>query len=256
MKSKQPIQISIPSPCHENWEAMTAAEHGRFCGACQNVVTDFTQMEDEEIIRHIQEGKNLCGRFNNDQLNRPLQVPVEQPRYFISNFYKKIAAGLLFFSAFSSTTFAQRMKAKTIQHEKKGNTPALNKFIWLKGRLLTNNSDSVVENITVTLTVDSFKFITQTDTLGQFFFKIERKYENKTAKVSAEKNRAASEFVVLNKDSIEISLRYANGLKIGGAREEGIVGLWSSGHPSENLTAPPSKPSFWYRITHLFKRNK
>lgn len=254
--NKQTIQITIPEPCHENWEAMTAVERGRFCGSCQKVVTDFTQMEDAEIIQFLKEGQGDCGRFSTAQLDRPLIPALEQPRYFIVPLYKKIAAGLLFFSAFSSTTFAQQMKAKTTQNEKKVNKPGQTKFIWLKGRLLNNNSDSVVENITVTLTVDSLKMITQTDTSGRFFFKIESKHKNKTAKVSTEKFHSVSEVVVLNKDNNEILLRCAPVLKISGAREDATIGLWISGHPDENLAPPKSKQSFWYRLTHPFKRSK
>jgi len=43
------IQLSIPKPCHENWDAMSPVEKGRFCGSCQKQVVDFSNMNDWQI---------------------------------------------------------------------------------------------------------------------------------------------------------------------------------------------------------------
>jgi hypothetical protein len=70
------MKITIPNPCSEDWQTMTATEKGRFCAVCQKCVVDFTTMTDAEIIRYLdgQKGKT-CGRFTKEQLNRPLTPP-------------------------------------------------------------------------------------------------------------------------------------------------------------------------------------
>ena len=70
------MKITIPNPCSEDWQTMTATEKGRFCAVCQKCVVDFTTMTDAEIIHHLnnQKGKT-CGRFTKEQLNRPLTPP-------------------------------------------------------------------------------------------------------------------------------------------------------------------------------------
>jgi len=68
------FKISIPEPCHENWNKMTPTEKGKFCSVCQKNVYDFRKSTDLEIIRTFNENENLCGRFKNSQLNRNLLI--------------------------------------------------------------------------------------------------------------------------------------------------------------------------------------
>ncbi|MCU0436998.1 MAG: energy transducer TonB [Raineya sp.] len=67
----QNFKISIPKPCHEDWQKMTPQDKGRFCGACSKVVVDFTQMTEEEIIRFFQNNQNekICGNVRKIQLD-------------------------------------------------------------------------------------------------------------------------------------------------------------------------------------------
>jgi len=70
------MKLSIPKPCHENWNEMTPTEKGRFCGSCQKEVTDFTNMTKIEIKEFFMNkaSESACGRFENRQIeafNRP-----------------------------------------------------------------------------------------------------------------------------------------------------------------------------------------
>lgn len=73
------MHISIPTPCHEDWNAMTPNQQGRHCNACAKTVVDFTGMSDEEVqyfFINKKKEENVCGRFKNDQLRR---IKVELP---------------------------------------------------------------------------------------------------------------------------------------------------------------------------------
>src|SRR5437868_3738744 len=76
----KPIQLHIPTPCHENWANMSPSEKGRHCSACQKTVIDFTVMSDTEVLRYMTKaGPRVCGRLAPDQLNRPL-IPLTPPQ--------------------------------------------------------------------------------------------------------------------------------------------------------------------------------
>lgn len=64
-------RISIPKPCHEDWEKMTPRDQGRHCDACAKTVVDFTNMSDDEVQNFfLNNNGKVCGRVNNSQLAR------------------------------------------------------------------------------------------------------------------------------------------------------------------------------------------
>ncbi len=84
--------LSIADPCHEDWSNMTPVEQGRFCSSCQKKVVDFTMQTDEEIISFFANyNGSTCGRFTDEQLDRPIQHIELKP----ASSFLKYAAGLL-----------------------------------------------------------------------------------------------------------------------------------------------------------------
>lgn len=50
-------------------------DNKRHCASCEKVITDFTQMSDEQLIAHFKNNASSCGMFAPHQLNRQLQAP-------------------------------------------------------------------------------------------------------------------------------------------------------------------------------------
>ena len=73
---KQTLHLTIPTPCHERWDSMTATDHGVYCHSCTKEVIDFTTMTDSEVIRWLKKHNTGCGRFRKDQLDRDMVLPV------------------------------------------------------------------------------------------------------------------------------------------------------------------------------------
>lgn len=98
------IQLSIPTPCHEDWNKMTEAEKGRFCGSCQKVVVDFSRMSDADIVAYFKKPKDsVCGRFYTDQLDREIIMPPKRIPWLKYFFQIAIPAFLMSFKASSQT---------------------------------------------------------------------------------------------------------------------------------------------------------
>lgn len=103
---KEQLCLSIPEPCHEDWNKMTPVEQGRHCAVCQKNVVDFTNEADEAIVDFFNNyNGSACGRFTDEQLNRPLSKIELKPA---SNFLKYAAGLLLPFTFFTSKLHAQK----------------------------------------------------------------------------------------------------------------------------------------------------
>ena len=76
----QPLNyiISIPEPCHKDWNSMTPDANGKFCNSCSKSVIDFTNKTDTEIHTMMMDRKDekVCGHFNKTQVNRPLLLTI------------------------------------------------------------------------------------------------------------------------------------------------------------------------------------
>ncbi|MBX2895074.1 MAG: carboxypeptidase-like regulatory domain-containing protein [Cyclobacteriaceae bacterium] len=66
---KKQFALTVPSPCHEDWNNFTPTQKGKFCGACQKEVIDFTAWTDDEIKQFFKRSSySTCGRFKQQQL--------------------------------------------------------------------------------------------------------------------------------------------------------------------------------------------
>lgn len=112
---KQKLNISIPEPCHEDWNNMTSTQKGRFCEVCTKEVVDYTSFSDEQLIKYLNREQHLCGRFNKQQLNRDLVLDRKKR----NNFSSYITASLFSIFLFNSNVTKAQEKPKTEQTDKK-----------------------------------------------------------------------------------------------------------------------------------------
>ena len=104
------LQLTIPEPCHEDWNKMTPVQKGRFCSSCEKNVFDFTRSTDLQIIETYNKNNSICGRFLPTQLERELFYPKKK---------KSIWLATVFFGmiTFWNTKMSAQEKPKTEQIE-------------------------------------------------------------------------------------------------------------------------------------------
>lgn len=160
---RKPIQISIPKPCHENWEEMTSLYKGRFCAACQKQVFDFTQSTDIDIAAALKSDKNVCGRFNPNQLKRNLTVPKKKKSMWMAVSFTALL-GL------TTTAASAQEPAKTEQHEKIDYPPVSGSQIIVKPKNIISGivRDSIGPLPGASVIIYSKQRFAQTDENGKF----------------------------------------------------------------------------------------
>ena len=132
------VLLSIPEPCHEDWQNMTPTDQGRFCNSCAKQVVDFSMMSDQEVLHYFSgiKNENVCGRALPAQLNRTIMMRKE-PRKRLFWYWNYIVMFFMFFSK-SNNTKAQGGISVVTQCEAKIKTP-------LKGRVgETRNGEHMI----------------------------------------------------------------------------------------------------------------
>lgn len=124
-------KITIPEPCHENWNKMTPKDNGRFCLSCSKTVIDFTTMLPDEVQHFFiqNQSKNICGRFKKSQLDSiTIQIP-NQVLYTQMHYSKMFLLAL--FIAMGTTLFSCQ--------DKNGNKQKIDKVEVVEETELENN---------------------------------------------------------------------------------------------------------------------
>jgi len=112
------LTITIPTPCHEDWNKMTPDATGRHCSVCIKSVVDFTNMSDDEVKNFFlnkKEDEKVCGRFKQTQLHN---IVIELPQNIFGMkmpLWKKFLAACLI--VFSTTLFSCDTKISDKGHE-------------------------------------------------------------------------------------------------------------------------------------------
>ncbi|MCQ6957935.1 carboxypeptidase-like regulatory domain-containing protein [Mucilaginibacter aquariorum] len=162
--------ITIPQPCHENWNQMTPVEQGRHCVQCNKTVTDFTVMTNTEIINYFAQQGNVCGRFESQQLaglNNDLAVQ-EKPCFS----WKKLVIAAAVTSLFATADAdAQRTVGKVKVSQSFNpvkDVPAVDSISYstVKGKIIDAYDNSPIQD--VSLMVKNSGLSTKTDSSGTF----------------------------------------------------------------------------------------
>lgn len=181
------LYLSIADPCHEDWNKMTPVEQGRFCSSCQKNVVDFTMQTDEAIISFFNNyNGSACGRFNDEQLDRPIQKIELKP----ASSFLKYAAGLLLpaflFSAKAKGQFKEQMPKVTcepkqinIEQTLSGRLGGISysneqPYIRIKGRVIDQVSKEPLGGVSVLIKGTNLGVATGAD--GNFTIQLHSKF--------------------------------------------------------------------------------
>ena len=109
------LSITVPKPCHENWDKMFPEEKGKFCQSCAKTVIDFTKSSDIEITNYFQKNKEIktCGRFNTNQLES-IKIKIPQQDLFKQTTFRK-AFLLALFVTMGTTLFSCKDSNNTVK---------------------------------------------------------------------------------------------------------------------------------------------
>ncbi|MBI2731040.1 MAG: carboxypeptidase-like regulatory domain-containing protein [Sphingobacteriales bacterium] len=188
------IILTIPEPCHENWNNMTAAEKGRFCASCFKEVMDFSLKTDEQIISYLNNAnEKVCGRFESNQINRVLETPKKEYG-FVRHLWTLLLPGFFF----STKSFAKKSASGDLQNKDslvRTNPKPMILGMVARKIIPENKNEQIITGMVVDETnspiagasvyLKGAKIGTVTDQLGNFSIKIAAKPTDMILSVSS-----------------------------------------------------------------------
>jgi hypothetical protein len=177
--SKKQIKLSIPTPCTEDWNTMTATQSGKFCAACQKTVVDFSRMSDAEIMRYFTDFQgDTCGRFTEKQLNSVIAEPlVLKPNYRWAYALSALLLPTIAASQTVKNSAPMEMRDPSVYEAK---SVVGTDFLTIEGQVNEiGDNFSPVDGAIVAVNInDKIVAYTQTDSLGNFSLNLPKSCDN------------------------------------------------------------------------------
>jgi hypothetical protein len=178
---KKALSLSIPEPCHENWDKFIPTDTGGFCNACNKNVIDFTHAAEADILNFFKhKPEHACGKFRTSQLKTYYLAPDSIRPGFTLLRAGVLSLLLLLISKPGSTQFA----AANVQTERveepvqvTGSTVLIASRVPVKGVVTSAEDGSPLPGVSVV--VKGTAIGTQTDGEGRFELLVELKQESK-----------------------------------------------------------------------------
>lgn len=181
---KSAFKITIPKPCHENWQAMTPEAKGRFCQKCAKTVHDFSQKTDRQIAKIYQDNDGkVCGRFHKKQLNRSIAPYKPAPKQGNWTMAGMVLSGVLAVGQVDGQNCSSEIKGKVVMTEKVEEQPMLlgkmaieQPPIIISGKMTDENEEPLIGGTVRFVRADIFAI---TDVNGDYHIEIPKDYEEK-----------------------------------------------------------------------------
>jgi hypothetical protein len=218
---------------------MTPVEQGRHCGVCSKNVIDFTKFSDKELLDFLSTPQqNICGRFNNKQLNREISKPLEPKQYSLPTtwlFGLSLLAGTIA-AALPITTYATPTLIEQSLERKINKTPNGDSTRVIKG--FVKDSTTSENLVGVTVLIKNTKIGVATDFNGKFILKVPKEYLDKDIVLEVRYLGYKTQFVAAtNYNYLSVALSETE-LEIAG----------------EVILGAVYKPTRWQRIKGFFRR--
>lgn len=178
------IKLTIPEPCHENWNNMTPTEKGKHCSVCEKEVFDMTGMPESEVAQKISkmESGNVCARIPNAYLDKKIELHAAG----IGNYGKMGVAGALI-TAVAFTPMISNPETDLSEVAKNNTIQISNSSIQLNGTVV-NEKGEIISGVRIIIEQNNHKAFTTSLANGRFVINLDsQKITNGKAFLKIEK---------------------------------------------------------------------